>query len=138
MPEDHDRLRSRRFFGADERATKLGLNAKDRKEIGGDLLDLDLLRLAATRQVEACVPTGGDERKRAALFFPIEKVRRRNGILGASPAKTSFPDHDDAARIAIGEGAEQDGVNHTEDGGVCADAERERNNSGCREARRLS
>jgi len=67
------------------------LNASTGKKSAETFWDLDFLRLAATRQVEACVPTGGDFRKMSCIVFPIEKVRRRNGILGAVPREDFVP-----------------------------------------------
>ncbi len=70
------------------------------------------------------------------LFFPIEKVRRRDGELGKL-RQLRFPHDDDSPRLRVIERLEQDRVHDREDGGASANPEREGENGDGGEAGRF-
>ena len=66
----------------------------------------------------------------------LEELRRAEHVAFAWPVRALFPEHDDPLRIAERQPFEQHRVDDREDRGVGADAERERQDSDSREARR--
>ena len=69
---------------------------------------------------------GGHIGEDGVLRFPIEVISGGGGVLGETGESGVFPDDDEAGGIAVGQGAEEQGVDAGEDGGIGADAECER------------
>ena len=87
---------------------------------------VDLLRLRRRGEVVAHAAPGAHVRKRLVLLLPVEKIARRHGIV----ATLNFrPHHHQLIGLGIWHGSQQHGVNHAEDGGVRADAQRKRDGS---------
>ena len=73
---------------------------------------------------QAHLPTGPGRNgfKRGVLALPVEEVTGGNAV---AVAVDEGPDHDDAVRLVVGQGSQQGGVDHAEDGGVRPDAQRQ-------------
>ena len=108
-----------------ERAPEQGADAEHREE-GGFGLDVgSRLGLAAAADVGPPVP--GEERarlERLVLRLPIHVVRPGKGVTSGCRLRLEEPDQ--PVGFVEGQGAEQDRIDDGEDGGVGADAERER------------
>src|SRR5262249_20519715 len=87
----------------------------------GNRLACDSFGLAASREIEAHSRDQRHGGERSALGAPIDEIQighadRADGGMG-------FGDDDEAIGIGVWQGAQQDGVNDGEDGGVGADSE---------------
>ena len=83
---------------------------------------------------------GRESRKHGVLVAQISKVERRGlqeRVETARVALIGRPHRDEPRRLFDRERIQQHGVDQRKDGGVRADAERERQSGNCREPRRL-
>src|SRR5262249_42044737 len=79
-------------------------------------------------KIEAVPSKRGHPFKGFALFSPVDKIRRRRAVeLFFARLFIAGIDYRKTRRIAEREWSEQDGVDHGEDGGVCADTESQSN-----------
>ncbi|MBK9547516.1 MAG: hypothetical protein IPO52_00045 [Gemmatimonadetes bacterium] len=95
----------------------------DAKEARGDGRGLQVHRPVGPQQRPVRGAVGGETLEGARLITPISKVRPRE-VRGAA-AVMAFLHVDEAVRLGERQGAEQYAIDHREDGGVGADAERE-------------
>ncbi len=120
-----------------EHATVAGLNAEGIEKSGGDHGAFDLNWFVIARKIEKRIAVGfcavGFEG--VALGAIFEKVGGRDGAVVTE--RTVSPRPYEARRILEGQRAKEDGVNDAEDGGVRADAERQRENRDGSKPRRL-
>src|SRR5437867_7185759 len=101
------------------------LNLQHREEAGRDGPSGDDLRLIGARQAEAVAPIAtGYGFKTSALFSPSDELGPSHGC-GAFAAPT-FPYVNNPVRLLDGQRPQENGMNNTEDGRVCADADRKR------------
>src|SRR5688500_17577720 len=135
---DYELISDRVLFGQ-EGATHERLHAQRSKERLADKLGLDLFRFAGpAREIDALICYCRHVFERSALLLPIEKVCRGYDILEPGGfSESPLPNHDDALGIRIRERTEQHAIDHTEDGGIRADAERESDHGREGEARFL-
>ena len=102
--------------------------AEDGEEVGRDVRRRDRFRLSRTGQRHA---VGGQDRhllEDVVLRLPVEVVRRRDaeGLhAGEDVLRRNVRHDDEAVRVGIREGLQEDGVDDAEDRRVRADAERE-------------
>ena len=71
--------------------------------------------------------------KTGVVLLPVEKVERRDAV--ALAARRLLEHADDAVGVRVGQRLQQQSVDEAEDGGVGADAERERQQRHGRESR---
>src|SRR5258708_40264431 len=64
---------------------------------------------------------------------PVCVIARSRSVSREADFVRVFPDHDEAIRVGIRQGADEQGIDGGEDGGVSADAERERQDGNGRE-----
>ena len=136
VPENDNRGSRVRVLCAREGSSEEWLHAENRKEVGGDVLHDDFFRIAAARQVGPRIDERRHPVERRDAIAPSEELRRAEHVAFAWPVRALFPEHDDPLRIAERQPFEQHRVDDREDRGVGADAERERQDSDSREARR--
>jgi hypothetical protein len=103
------------FFGPPESAER-GLR-QHRQEFGRDYRAANLSRLAVDRDVVKIRRPDRQLIERLRRFFHVAEIGRRD------------ISDDDPLCVFVRQRFEQHGVNHAEDGGVRADAERERDHS---------
>jgi hypothetical protein len=95
------------------------------------------LRLSAvTRQVLVGAVDDRDVLEAGTRVLDVEILRGREPVLGDAQARRSVPEDDEALRLGVGKGLEQERVGDAEDRGVGAHAERQRDHRG-RDERRV-
>ena len=115
------------FIIAGESAPDLGLDSEDIEIFRARFYAGDTGGAFLTRQGERPVPVDRDVGERAVLVPEIKEVgiRERAQLrLGRFLAGVDHADRDELVRRGKGQRLEQDRVDHAEDGGVRADAER--------------
>ena len=111
------------------------------KEIARDKERLDVADLTLRRQIHARVGEGEQRGKR--LLVRADLVPERQGYLPIAPgvaatARPGEPHLGQFIRLGYGETAQAHGIQQSEHGTVCADAERERENRRRRKGRRAA
>ena len=129
---DRDLVISAHIFFRQKRAATQRLHAEHREQTRGDLRARDAFRLALSDQIEVVVAVGGDVFKRRALLFPGEILvtREPRHSTFAGP----FADRNQSFGIAKRQRAQQHRVDQTEDRGVRAEGEPERDDHDRRKA----
>ena len=97
--------------------------AQHSEEIGRDQARIQMFRFVATGKIELAALQHRHIDKRVALLFPAEIVPEldRSAFRQKLAQRwMAFPKHCDPLRIAIRHFAQQDRIDHTEDGGICA------------------
>jgi hypothetical protein len=107
-------------------AAERGLDTHHRKQAGRRDHARDPDRVGRARQVKAPIIKSGHVVERLVLLFVIHEVRIRVPVLVHTHPLIVEPDHRDAIRAFVRQRPEQDGIDHAEDGGVCAYAHRQR------------
>ena len=121
------------FIGLESSAeTRIGL--EHREQLGGCADARHALRLARSCVGEIDTAVGRQRRNRAGFRLPVLIGRNRDAIEPA--VGIDLPEHRDLLRILIGERIEDDRPDDAEEGGVRADAQRERQ-QGNQDERRL-
>ena len=137
--EYHHGVAHRHFvlFGA-EGASQCGTYAQQ-FEVGlGDVLARDALGLRHAGKGHGAVVEGGHRFKGAALRAPIREVGIGRAAALDLGALHGAPQFHQAARLGIRQRAQDHGVDHTENGGVGADAEGQREGGDHRKAGALA
>ena len=133
IAEHHDVI-----FGGLKAAAERHTDAEEREEIGGDGGAVQSARLACAGEDEVGV---GIERghlvEGGALRAPVVEVRGGDGEELAKGGM-SFPEGEEAAGMGVGKRLEEDAVDDSEDGGIGADAEGEREDGDGGEGRILA
>ena len=109
-------------FGSEARAEE-EIDTEEGKEIDGDVLDGNFLGVTVSGEIVALVKDVGHAGENGIADLPIEKIRRGDGVVRVGVLRIIFPDHNQAGGIVIGQGANENGIYHGEDGGVGADTE---------------
>src|ERR1700674_5331987 len=102
-----------------------GIDAEQGKEIRGDVLDDDLLGLAISSEIVALVEDESHARENGIPSLPIEKVRRRDGVVGIGVLRTALPDHHQVVRIVVRQRVKENGIDDGENRGIRANAKGE-------------
>src|SRR5260370_2969013 len=92
-------------FGSKARP-KDRIDSEQGKEIRGDVLDDDFFGVAISSEIVALVKDKCHTQENGIPVLPIEKVRRRHGVVGIEVLRTAFPDHDQFVRIVVGRSEE--------------------------------
>ena len=101
------------------------LHTQDPEQLGSGELHRDLLRVAVAGEIEPLVGERRDALERRAPLAPGPEVEDRRVVL-AHAFRADLPQHDDPLRLGEGQRAQQELVDHREDGRVRADPQRER------------
>ena len=109
-------------FGSEARADE-GSDSQQGEEIRGHVLNDDFLGVAISGEVVAFVENKSHAGEDRVAALPIEKVRRRNGVMRIGVLRIAFPDHDQVVRMVIRQRVKEDGIDDRENRGVGADAE---------------
>jgi hypothetical protein len=123
--QDHDLGARRAALPPGERATQERLGPQDVEEPLGDDASRDALRTLGTRDVEAPVVIRGHRFHSPGSLPEILDLRKREARPGKSARLVDVPYLDEAVRVGVGQGAEEIGVHHGEDGGVGPNAQRQ-------------
>ena len=75
--------------------------------------------------------------KTGVLPLPVDEVRRRRSIFRKTKVRGIFPHHHQLFGVFKRQRPQQHGIHCAEDYSICANAERDRNNSDARESRVL-
>src|SRR5580693_5802950 len=120
---NHKRPRSvRRFVLSFKKSAKRRPWTKNRKKIGGDDSDLDLLRIAFTGKRPVRHPNAANVVEFFCALPNLEKfVRRSHGAVHASQPR---PDNRQTLSIWVGKRPQQNAVHHAENRSVCSNAKR--------------
>src|SRR5258707_660374 len=94
-------------FGS-EAWTKNGIDPENGEEIGGNVLDDNFLRFAHSGEIVAPVVDIRHAGENSIPALPIEKIRRRNGVMGFGMLGIGFPDHHQVVRLVIRQRAKED------------------------------
>ena len=126
-------------FFRQEVAAELGLDAEHAEEIWCDCCTDDALRTALDAEVEGTSAHCGQIGEAVIELLEVTELGRGDPVLvvGRADSSEARPDFNEAIRLAVREGAQKDRVEHTEDGGVGADAEGHGEENDGREARPL-
>ena len=119
-------IAARAIFIGPEDASVKRLNAEHRKEAVTHERRADRLGFAVAGDVETGAMVESHLLKDIILFLPIEEVRCRDREArhsGETCLGRDMPELDEAIGIVEGQGLQQDGVNHAEDGGIGTDTE---------------
>ena len=95
-------------------------DAQEGEEFLRDRLAGNALRAVGRLEGAAAAGDGGHGGEDGVAVVPVEEVEGRGAVVDV--AGRVFPQHDEAVRLVVGEGAEERGVHYGEDGGVGADA----------------
>ena len=123
MADDHDRRRLLVVFGR-EPAAERRLDAEQREVVAGDHLRRDLLRLGPAAPVQLREGERRHPGEHLVLVAEVLVVEMRERQV----ARVALVEHEDRhqpVRLGHGHRLQQDDVDHAEDRGVRADAERE-------------
>ena len=135
--EDHRRS-ARPVLHGREAAPEDRSDPEERKQVGRDGVDLDLLRPLGTRQRHApAAAVGGHPLEDGALVLQVHVVQVRPGAVVALDERMLRREGDDPLRLHVGEGPEEEAVEHAEDGDVDPDPERHGEHGNGREPRAL-
>ncbi len=125
---DHDDRRPalRRLLGR-EPASRNRVHAEHREQIVRHLERLKPGRLAAIRRVvHLAAHEEGDLLRALAALLVVEEVRERGRLARRARVAIRFPEDGEPIDVANRRAPQEHGVDHAEDGGVGADAERQR------------
>src|SRR5262245_7239687 len=126
MTDDGDIACAGLFIGGEKPPSHDRFDAEQWKEAGGYSGGRDLPRLAVTGQIESARFDRG-HRLGGLIFRPtIRAVSRSRASLNNDDERRLFPNHHQSVRLAIRRRLEQNGIDHTENSRVRADAERQR------------
>ncbi len=128
LPEsvgENDGGRAVELFILSEHAAEGRWHSQRLQKIGGNERDFHLLRVCLAGECAGADPNGGDILRQSAAMLDFGESRSRCWRAGGSGFKAG-PDERELFWVNIGKRAQQDGVDDAEDGGVHADAERER------------
>ena len=125
VTQDDDMIVAGRPLVGREAPAELRLHTEDLKGIR-ETERPSVQRFAGTCQSGARDGDGGDTFEHMVLLLPVPEVGASVGKQSARPAGLRHPDDRQAIRIGIGQGFQQDRIHHTEDGGVCPDAQSQR------------
>ena len=137
--EKRDAFASRLVFVCAEEPTERGLHAEHRQQLRRRLAGRDALRLAGVaRQVRAVARVvGRDVGCRTQRVAQVPHFGLGNRVLRDALSRKPAPDLHELLRAVEGERTQQHRVDHAEDDGVGADAERQREHGDGGEAGRL-
>jgi hypothetical protein len=129
MPgEDGDFFVARDGFFGEEVATEDGLSAKDVEEIweGGDAAD-ETGVIIGEADAGGALLENGEVFEGGGVLAPLVEVARIGSVVGEEffEEADAFPDDDETAAVAVGEGLEEDAVDYAEESGGGSDAEGE-------------
>ncbi len=123
--EQGNRFGPRECFLAGIDASQHGLDAEQVKELGGCLGALHTLRIADTEDVVGVESESGHADQGFALGLVVEEVGCGEGHTGVAHLRGALPDRNQPVGFVVRQGAQQDSVDNTEDGGVAADPDRQ-------------
>ena len=123
--EDHGVGRARRVVLLREQAAERRRRAEHRQHAVGDVDGADLLGLRDPGDADGVAGPHRDVLKHAAvLAVGVVEKRRGAGVRQVQPRRGVI-EHDQLVRLRIRQRLQQHAVDHAEDGGVGADADRE-------------
>src|SRR5262245_3386501 len=128
MTDDGDIACAGLFIGGEKPPSHDRFDAEQWKEAGGYSGGRDLPRLAVAGQIEGARFDRGHLLKDLILRPPISVVARSRAYMKEADERRLFPNHHQSVRLAIRRRLEQNGIDHTENSRVRADAERQRQN----------
>ena len=129
MADDCDGLRPSFVVFGNERSPENRLDPEHGEEPGRHTGARHALRLRPIRtKVGGTGPVGGGAREEIGLLRPINEIQIRDVAVGNARLRIFSFDVDDAFRVRKRQRSEENAVDQTEDGGVRANAEPERNN----------
>lgn len=120
LTQDHHPTCVGRVFLGQESSSKLWLDAEKANEVSGDAAAVDPFGLADARQVKARVVYYCHAFEDLVLVAPVWEVAGRDRIDREHVCGSLLPDHDKPLGVLIGQGVQQDRINHAEDGAVRA------------------
>ena len=135
MTEHGDSVRAWLIVICSEPLTGYRLNAEQRKEIRCHTEHFNLLRFAIAGEIEAAPVHGCHVFKNLILIFDVDVVRRRGGVFRKAGEQASSQTMTRRIRVGERKRPQEDSVNHTEDGRVGANTQRQRNDCNRRKAR---
>ena len=133
--QQHDLIASVDLFVVAQVAAERRSDAERREKRRRHAESEQALRLAGAGQVHRPLAVGIHRRDRPAVAPPVEEVRRRDRTVQPSFARPLLGDRHHPIRVGIRQRSPQHRVDNAEDGGVGADAERQRHQRDNREAR---
>src|SRR5580704_10705795 len=110
-------------------ATQNGRDSKQRKQIRGNFLGRNLLRVAFSGERGSVVKECGQLLENSIVFLPVDEIRRGHNVVIASFVKFGLPYHHQALFLAIGKRFKQYGVHHAENRAARADPQGKREHS---------
>ena len=126
MTQDHDVILPELVFIGQERAASFCLDAVDVKKMRRDTCAPDLDRVSDAGERGRSARLSGHGVEDGVVPLPVEEVQGRDAV--AVAARRFFEDADDPVGIPIGQRPEQNAIDETENRGVRADAQCEREN----------
>ena len=109
-----------------ERASKGGLGAEQREEVGTHQTDAELFRVGLAGERGGGRPDGAETVEAGAALVEIQQLRTRQRRAGIALRGLVGPDEDETGWVAERQRLDEQRVGDAEDGRVGADAERER------------
>ena len=109
-----------------EQAAGCRATAEHRQQVGRDSQRADAFRLAAAGDRGVGADGNGHIREGGLTVANVEVLGRREPVLGDAETGRSVPQHHQAFGFRIGQGPQEHAGGHAEEGGVGADAERQR------------
>ena len=124
MAEDGHLVLAGLILVGEKGSAERGLDAEDVEVVRRDARAAQLDRVAHARERGAAAGLGRHEVEHGVVLLPVEKVQRGDAV--ALAARRLLEHAHDAVGVRVGERLQQQSVDEAEDGGVGADAERER------------
>ncbi len=128
--------RARHIVAGRDGAPEERRGTQNLEESRSDAHAWNLHRLAVSRQIHGDSIDGGDLAEGAVARAPIQEILRLNHVGAAE--RLAFPDHHQTVRLGKWEGAKEDRIDHAENRGGGADAQREHGDGGDGEGGRLA
>src|SRR5256884_7865846 len=135
VAEDDTMVVPRNSVGGIERAAEKRLNPQNGEELRRNQHPGNGKRLTRDAEVGHQGGNSSNGFKGVRVVMPVQKIARVHRVPHNVALRGRFPDAHEPIRLPVRQGTQKNSVNHTEDGRVCAYAQRQSQNGGGRKTR---